>query len=107
MNDSSRKFAERGTHRPDGAVGPKPPDAELLAALAAGQAEAFWSLWNRFQKGLRQLCLREMNGHAPDAEDALSQVMIKARDRLPACAGKIILPFQVIEALVHSQEHGE
>jgi RNA polymerase sigma factor (sigma-70 family) len=89
MNDSTRKFAERGTHRPDGAAGPKPPDAELLADLAAGQAEAFWSLWNRFQKSLRQLCLRLMDGHASDAEDALSQVMLKALDRLPSSAGKI------------------
>jgi RNA polymerase sigma factor (sigma-70 family) len=89
MNDSSKKFGERGTHQPNGAVGPKPPDTELLAALAAGQSEAFWSVWNHFQKGLRQLCLREMNGHAPDAEDALSQVMLKALDRLPSCAGKI------------------
>jgi RNA polymerase sigma factor (sigma-70 family) len=30
-----------------------------------------------------------LNGHAFDAEDALSEVMLRARDRLPSCAGEI------------------
>jgi RNA polymerase sigma-70 factor (ECF subfamily) len=76
--------------QPDGETSPEPTEAELLATLAAGQTEAFWNLWHRHQKPLRQLCLREMHGHAADAEDALSLVMLKARDRLPAAAAKII-----------------
>lgn len=65
-------------------------DKELLADLTAGKAEAFWCLWIRHEAALRQVCLREMDGHRADAEDALSQVMLKAQDRLPACAGDII-----------------
>ena len=33
-----------------------------------------------------------MDGHTADAEDALSQVMLKVLDRLPTCAGTIIRP---------------
>ncbi len=84
--------SENPQGQPAGETRPEPTDAELLATLAAGQTEAFWNLWGRHQKPLRQLCLREMNGHATDAEDALSQVMLKARDRLlaAAAAAKII-----------------
>jgi RNA polymerase sigma factor (sigma-70 family) len=38
-----------------------------------------------------------MNGHSADAEDALSQVMLKALNRLPSSAGKIMHP----EAWLH------
>ncbi len=65
-------------------------DEAVLADLAAGKAEAFWCLWTRHETALRQLCLREMGGHQADAEDALSQVMLKAQARLPACAADIV-----------------
>ena len=71
-------------------ISANPLDEQSLADLAAGKAEAFWCLWTRHEPALRQLCLREMDGHRADAEDALSQVMLKAQDRLPVCAGKII-----------------
>jgi RNA polymerase sigma-70 factor (ECF subfamily) len=38
-----------------------------------------------------------MNGHMAEAEDALSQVMLKALDRLPACAQRVLCP----EAWLH------
>jgi len=89
MNDNSMQ--------PEGKVRPEPPDAELLASICDGKTEVFWRLWNRHQTGLRRLCLRKMDGNVADAEDALSQVMIKALDRLPASAGKIIS----LEAWLH------
>ena len=92
MNDRSRKFGEGGKAQPGGEDRPESPDAELLAALAAGKAEAFWCLWIRHRKTIHRLCLRETNGHAADAEDALSQVMLKALDRLPRCAEQIMHP---------------
>lgn len=67
----------------------QPTDAELLASLSGNAAETFWCLWNRYQGTLHQVCLREMDGHAADAEDALSQVMLKTLDRLPAYALEI------------------
>ena len=89
MSNCSKKHKEHGKDQPDGGVGLEPPDAMLLTTLGAGHSEAFWGLWERHNKSLRQLCLRLMDGHASDAEDALSQVMLKALDRLPSCAGKI------------------
>jgi RNA polymerase sigma-70 factor (ECF subfamily) len=50
--------------------------------LSQGEDAAFWTLWSRHEKSLRQVCVREMGGHRADAEDALSQVMLKAMDRL-------------------------
>jgi RNA polymerase sigma factor (sigma-70 family) len=67
-------------------------DAELLAALAGGEVGAFWRLWRRHQPDLHRVCLRELNGHAADAEDALSQAMLKALDHLPVCAGQVLNP---------------
>src|ERR1035437_8155542 len=97
MNDGFKKIAEAANHRLDCRNEPEPLDAALLADLAAGQTEAFWCLWKRHEKGLRQLCLRKMDGQVAEAEDALSQVMLKALDRLPACAEKILHP----EAWLH------
>lgn len=67
----------------------QPTDAELLAALTGDAEETFWCLWHRHQASLHQVCLQEMNGHAADAEDALSQVMLKTLACLPAHALEI------------------
>ncbi len=92
MNDHSEQPGERLNCQLDGKVKLEPPDADLLASFRGGEAEAFWRLWNRHQERLHQVCLMEMDGHVADAEDALSQVMLKAMDRIPSCAGKILLP---------------
>jgi RNA polymerase sigma factor (sigma-70 family) len=89
MNDGSKKLKQPGKDQPDGGVGSELADSLLLTTIGAGNPEAFWLLWSRHQKSLLRLCLRLMDGHASDAEDALSQVMLKALDRLPSCAGKI------------------
>jgi len=86
---SSKDIENNRQRQSDSEVGLEPTDAVLLKAISAGESEAFWNLWDRHQKRLRQLCLRLMDGHASDAEDALSLVMLKARDRLPASAGKV------------------
>jgi len=97
MNNCSGKLGESIVCQPDREAGSDPPDAELLGAISDGEAEAFWHLWKRHQKNLRKLCLREMDGHTADAEDALSQVMLKVLDRLPTCAATLIRP----EAWLH------
>jgi RNA polymerase sigma-70 factor (ECF subfamily) len=70
--------------------GPEASDAELLSSLAEGREESFWQLWSRYKKGLAQICFRKMGGNVPDAEDILSQVMLRALDRLPSCSRKIV-----------------
>jgi RNA polymerase sigma-70 factor (ECF subfamily) len=61
----------------------------LLRCVAEGDFTAFWSLWERNQNYLYNVCLRQMGGVHEDAEDALSRVMFKALDKLPGYAGKI------------------
>lgn len=68
------------------------PGVELPPPGPGSTAEGFWRLWNQHQRSLRRLCLREMNGHPADAEDALSEVMLKALDRLPSYEGRLRCP---------------
>ena len=69
-------------------------DAEqnLLAALAHGDINAFWPLWEAHSNRLYAICLREMNKNYADAEDALTQAMLKALQKLPVFAAKISHP---------------
>jgi len=68
---------------------PGATDVELLAALSGDPTEIFWRLWERHQETIYQVCLREMGGQTADAEDALSQVMLKSWECLPAYAPEI------------------
>ena len=68
---------------------PEPTDAELLTALSGDEAATFWCLWDRHRESLRQVCFHEMDGQAADAEDALSQVMLKMLACLPSHASEI------------------
>lgn len=67
-------------------------DRELLTSIAVGDFSAFWDLWQRYRKYLFVVCLRYMSGMYADAEDALSQAMLKALDRLPQHAEAVINP---------------
>src|SRR3954470_19066508 len=46
--------------------------------------ETFWTVWQTHAKRLFSICLREMNRNWADAEDALSETMLRARARMPA-----------------------
>jgi RNA polymerase sigma-70 factor (ECF subfamily) len=89
VNDSPQKSVGSAKDRSDRELSPELADAEMLILLALGQQEAFWHLWCRHKAVLHQICLREMNGNFADAEDALSQVMLRALDRLPRCVARI------------------
>jgi RNA polymerase sigma factor (sigma-70 family) len=62
----------------------------LLESLSQGDSGAFWELWFLHQDYLYQCCLEWMGGDVTDAQDAMSQAMLKAWDRLPLHAHKII-----------------
>jgi RNA polymerase sigma factor (sigma-70 family) len=64
-------------------------EARQLAAVGQGDDGAFWGLWEKHRRGLLSVCLGEMHGNHAEAEDALSQAMLKARERLPLYAGRI------------------
>ena len=62
----------------------------LLKRLAHGDRTVFWQLWERYQPYLYRCCLRWMGGNPADAEDACSRAMLKAWDKLPKYAAKLI-----------------
>ena len=43
----------------------------------------FAELWRSHSARLLSICLREMNGHRADAEDALSETMLRAMTKMP------------------------
>ena len=67
------------------------PDAQiLLKRLSQGDSIAFWELWIPHQNYLYHCCLIWMDKNAMDAQDALSQTLLKAWVKLPLHAEKII-----------------
>lgn len=49
----------------------------------------FWQLWQEMHDQLYRCCLKLMNYNSTDAEDALSQAMLKAREKVVQYTGKI------------------
>jgi RNA polymerase sigma factor (sigma-70 family) len=64
-------------------------DRKALRRLARGERGVFWIIWERYHQSLYQRCLQRLGGHPQNAEDALSEAMVKAWDRLPDCASEI------------------
>lgn len=60
-----------------------------LKRLSQGDRRAFWQLWQQHQDYLYHRCLSWMGGNYTEAEEAFSQAMLKAWDKLPYYAGKI------------------
>jgi len=62
---------------------------ELLQRLAAGEINAFWQIFQQHRDYLFSCCLKWMNGNSTEAEDLLSQAMLKAWEKAQKYAGKI------------------
>jgi RNA polymerase sigma factor (sigma-70 family) len=60
--------------------------------MSRGDAGAFWDLWALHQQHLYAVCARAMDGNHAEAEDALSQVMLKARQQLAVSASQVAAP---------------
>lgn len=80
----ARAVAPRG----GAAEPPRDPATVLLRAIAPeappiAAGAAFWSLWLAHRDALRRQSLRFSNGHLADAEDALSEAMLKAAQAYP------------------------
>ncbi len=67
------------------------PDKEqqLLQRLAAGDIRAFWPLWQQYRDYLFRCCLSWTNGNSVEAEDLLSQAMLKAWEKVQKFAEKV------------------
>jgi len=62
---------------------------QLLQRLAAGEINAFWQIFQQHRDYLFRCCLKWMNGNSTEAEDLLSQAMVKAWEKAQKYAGKI------------------
>jgi RNA polymerase sigma-70 factor (ECF subfamily) len=65
-------------------------EEQLLQQLAQGDMDAFWPLWQNHRDYLCYRCIGWMGGDPFEGEDALSLAMIKAREKLPENAEKIV-----------------
>lgn len=70
-------------------IQPLTEEEQLLKCLAAGESRAFWSLFQQHRDHLFRCCLKWMNGNSTEAEDLLSQAMLKAFKKAPKYAEKI------------------
>ena len=52
--------------------------------------KTFWDLWEQNRDYLYRCCLKWMGGNSTDAEEALSRALLKALDKLPDYAEKIV-----------------
>ncbi|MEG4595025.1 sigma-70 family RNA polymerase sigma factor [Microcoleus sp. F8_C2] len=64
-------------------------EQQLLHRLAAGETRAFWQLFQQYRDYLFGCCRKWMNGNSTEAEDLLSQAMLKALKKAQNYAGKI------------------
>ncbi len=63
--------------------------SSLLEAIATGDHDAFWPLWEINHPYLYYRCLQWMNHRCHDADEALSRAMMKAWEKLPHYAHQI------------------
>ncbi len=64
-------------------------EQQLLHRLAAGETRAFWQLFQPCRDYLFRCCLKWTNGNSTEAEDLLSQAMLKAFKKAQKYAGEI------------------
>ncbi len=64
-------------------------DCALTRQGNSDLTSVFWEQWTEYQDQLYRCCLKLMNSNPTDAEDALSQAMLKAWEKIQKYAGKI------------------
>jgi RNA polymerase sigma factor (sigma-70 family) len=64
-------------------------EQQLLQCLAQGEINAFWQLFEQYRDYLFRCCVKWTNGNLTEAEDLLSQAMLKALEKAQKYAGKI------------------
>ncbi len=91
---------------PRGSADPVAVIAAAAGVSAGGQSALpsadFWQLWTAHQGYLRKQTLRLMSGNLADAEDALSNAMLKALQKFETYAGAIVNERAWLTRLVHN-----
>lgn len=67
-----------------------------------GSADEFWEIWLGHQDHLRNQCLRMMSGNKADAEDALSNAMLRASQKFSKYSDRIVNERAWLSKLVHN-----
>ncbi|MEH2278638.1 MAG: sigma-70 family RNA polymerase sigma factor [Nostoc sp.] len=77
------------------------PEQIRLKCLSQSRTD-FWYLWQQYEDYFYSRCLQWMSGNPTDAEDALSQVMLKAWNQWPDYASKITNPKAWLSRITHN-----
>jgi len=77
---------------------------EKLASenFSQGSLTAFWQFWELHQEYLYYRCRNWIGGNPTEAEDVLSQVMLKASEKFPHYAHQITKPKAWLTRLAHN-----
>ncbi|HLO88112.1 MAG TPA: sigma-70 family RNA polymerase sigma factor [Nostocaceae cyanobacterium] len=78
------------------------PEQSQIQALPQNNCWDFWRLWESYQDYFYTCCLQWMGGNSHDAEDMLSQAMLKAWNEWPKYANAIKYPKAWLTRLVHN-----
>ncbi|WP_055074378.1 RNA polymerase sigma factor [Pseudanabaena sp. 'Roaring Creek'] len=73
-----------------------------LTSLSQNNSLDFWHLWQLHQSYLYNCCLKWMGGNFTDAEDVLSQAMLKACHEWPKYVTKVKYPKAWLSRLIHN-----
>jgi RNA polymerase sigma-70 factor (ECF subfamily) len=74
----------------------------LLENFSQGSLTAFWQFWQLHQEYLYYRCKNWIGGNSTEAEEALSQVMLKAWEKFPHYAHQITKPKAWLTRLAHN-----
>lgn len=71
---------------------PHASDGQLCAAIAYGDRDAFWLLWERHENRLLRACRAIMGQSFDDADDALASARLRAYAKFPEVSGRMSNP---------------
>lgn len=78
------------------------PEQNQYKDLPQNNCRDFWQLWESYQDYFYTSCLQWMGGNCHDAEDVLSQAMLKALNAWPKYASKTIHPKAWLTQIIYN-----
>ena len=78
------------------------PEQSQVRALPQNNCRDFWQLWESYQNYFYKLCLNSMRGNSHDAEEVLSQAMLKACNEWQKSANTIQYPKAWLTRLIYN-----
>jgi RNA polymerase sigma-70 factor (ECF subfamily) len=78
------------------------PEQSNVRALPQNSCQDFWQLWESYQDYFYKCCLKWMRGNSHDAEEVLSQAMLKAWNEWQKSANTIQYPKAWLTRLIYN-----